>query len=222
MLRILAAIGFLLASIVAIAAAFGIGAETPWGNVFINLGTEIFGILITVALVQWLLDRRRLMERGRELAWGTLHGIERAVWVWQGGPRQPGTDELLGLIGGIRPDDEVAEITRTLLANLGVQWREILDREGAALRTIPGLRGALEELTSLRSISEGGRSVSRRMVAEALESSTRTLARVLGQATQRLPGALVRYRDPSPAAQEARSGDLRLTPILEGERRGPQ
>ncbi len=210
MTRLLVALAFLLASVAALAAAFGLGADTPWGNVLINLGTEIFGILITVALVQWILDRRRLVERAREVAWSTLHGVERAVWVWQGGPRQPSTDELLGLVAAIRPDDELAPVTRTLLSNLGVQCREMLDRERAALRTIPGLPAALEELTSLRVLGDGGSSVSRRMVAEALDSSTRILARALGLPTQRLPGALVRYRDASEEAQEDRSFDLRL------------
>jgi hypothetical protein len=221
--RLLVAFAFLLASLAAIAAAFGIGADTPWGNVLINLGTEIFGILLTVALVQWILDRRRLMERAREVAWSTLHGVERAVWVWQGGPRQPSMDELLGLVAAIRPDDGMAPVTRTLLSNLGVQCREMLDREGGALKTVPGLTEALEELTSLRVLRDGGNTVSRRMVAEALDSSTRALARILGLPSQRLPGALVRYRDAAEEAQETRSFDLRMAPAAgewEGRRGG--
>lgn len=53
--------------------AFQVGVNTPNGTLFVNLGTEIFGILITVALVEWLFERRRLQDRGRELAWSVLH-----------------------------------------------------------------------------------------------------------------------------------------------------
>src|SRR6187455_1582420 len=83
------AVAFLLLSIGSVSSAVFVDANTPAGlvaeQVLINLGTEIFGILVTLAVVDLFLERRRLQERGRELAWASLHAIERVVWVWQGG-----------------------------------------------------------------------------------------------------------------------------------------
>jgi hypothetical protein len=204
LLRALVAIGFLVVSALLIWGAFVAGSESNEGALYINLGTEIFGILITVALVEWLFERRRLQDRAREMAWGIFHSLERAVWVWQGGPRQLGTDALLGLIHGIRKNDPLPDFTRTLFVNLGTQSREALDKEALAIRLIPGMKGALDDLTSLRALTDGDSSVSIRMVAEVLESATVGLAKVLHLSTQPIPAALVRYRDSSERAQEER------------------
>ena len=58
--------------------AFFVGAETPRGNLLINLGTEIVGIVITVAVVEWFFEKRRHNTRGRQLAWEALHALEHA------------------------------------------------------------------------------------------------------------------------------------------------
>lgn len=208
MLRWIVATTFLVVSVTMIWTAFVIGPNTGMGTLLVNMGTEVFGILITVAVVEWFFERRRLQDRARERAWSTLHALERAVWIWQGGPRRLGTEELLGLISGIRENHPIAAASRTLMVNLGTQCRDILDREAQALRSLPGLTPALEDLGSLRSLRDGDSSVSIRMVAEILESAATSLALVLGQSTQRIPAGLIRYRDASESAQMERSSDI--------------
>ncbi len=178
-------------------------------SILINLGTELFGIVVTVAVVDWLFERRRLQDRARELAWSVLHALERVVWVWQGGPRGLKTDEILGLISAVRPDDPLADCTRTLLINLGNRSREVLDKEPKSLGSLPGLTDALEELVSLRSLRDSGSSVSLRMVTEVLDSSTVNIAEVLGLPSQMLPSGLIRYRDAALETQESRYYDIR-------------
>lgn len=209
MIRIVVVGGFFLISVAIVLWAYLVGVNTPTGTLLVNLGTEIFGILITLAVVDWLLERRRLQDRARELAWRVLHGIERAVWLWQGGPRRLESDELLGLISGIGTDDRLQPYTRTQLVNLGTQSREALSREQRAVRTLPGLSEALEDLTSLDSLGEEDSAVSIRMVSEVLQSSVRRLAELLSQPTQRMPSGLLRSRDPSPEAQEERFYSMR-------------
>ena len=204
MIRAAVAATFLIVSTALIWIAFFVGAATPTGTLFINLGTEIFGILVTVAVVEWFFERRRLQDRGRELSWRIYHALERVVWIWQGGPQQVGSEELLGIISGVRSSDPVPRSTRMLLVNLGTQGREALDKEGAAVATLTGLEEALHDLQSLGSLRDGDSAVSVRMVAEILEASATGLARVLGQSTQRLPAGLIRYRDPSIEAQQKR------------------
>ncbi len=208
MIRALVAVAFSIISIGCVLIAFFVvGPTTPTGTLFINLGTEIFGILVTVAVVEWFFERRRLQDRGRELSWRLFHSIERVVWIWQGGPQQPGSEELLGIISGIRSKDPVPRFTRTLLVNLGTQSREALDTEANAVGSLVGLKDALGDMQSLGSLRDGESGVSVRMVAEILESSATGLSRVLGQSTHRLPAGLIRYRDPSVEAQEQRYYD---------------
>lgn len=219
MLRVALVVGFLVLSAGLILAAFLGPSDGLSSSLLINLGTEVFGILVTVAVVEWLFERRRLQDRARQLAWSTLHAMERAVWVWQGGPRRLGTEELLGLIGAISPDDPMPPSTQALLTNLGARAKEVLQRDAGTLRSLPGLREALDDLTSLNSIREGGSPVSLRMVSEVLESSALGLARVLGQPTERMSAGLIRYRDSSLEAQEERYNDSEGHP-LPGRSRG--
>jgi len=187
----------------------------------VNMGTEIFGILITIAVVEWFFDRKRLQDRARELCWGLLHAIERGIWTWQGGPQQVGTEELLGIIAGIQARDVITNTTRTLLVNVGGKAREAMDKEPKVVRTIPGLAEALKDLQSLRSLQDGDSSVSVRMVAEVLESSVTNIAGMLALSTQRLPAALIRYRDASEEKQLERfyaSGQGSMVPEPEDAR----
>ena len=207
MIRATVAAAFLIISACLVWLAFFLGAATPTGTLFINLGTEIFGILVTVAVVEWFFERRRLQDRGRELSWRLFHSLERVVWIWQGGPQQAGSEELLGIISGIRSDDPVPRFTRTLLVNLGTESRAALDKESAAVSSLVGLKNSLEDMQSLGSLRDGESGVSVRMVAEILESSATGLSHVLGQSTQRLPAGLIRYRDPSVEAQQQRYYD---------------
>lgn len=204
MIRALVVSAFLIVALAVLLAARWVGADTSTGNVLINLGTEIFGIVITVAVVEWFFERRRLQDRARDLAWDVLHDTERVVWVWQGGPRRMGTDQLLGLISAIRSEEAMAGQTQALLQSLGERTGRILDREAAAVKSLKGLNDALSDLTSLPGLGEQARQTEVRMVAEILESCTTGIARVLGLPDQRIPSALIRNRDPGEEAQDRR------------------
>lgn len=79
MLRISITILFIALAGCVIAMAFRIGPETPWGGLWLNLGTEIIGIALTVAIVEWLFERRRLQDEATKMAWRVLHLVDQAV-----------------------------------------------------------------------------------------------------------------------------------------------
>lgn len=209
--------GFLLVSIAILVASYLEGTETPAGDLMVNLGAEVMGIVITLAVVDWLLERRRLQDRAREVAWSVLHSVERAVWIWQGGSRRPEPDELLGLVAGIDPDGRLADGTRTLLVNVGAHAREVLNRERRAVRTLSGLEDALNELTGLHSLTDGRSAMEASMAGEMLSAAVEVLVRVTGGPTQPIPAGLVRGRDPTPEAQERRLESARVAAPLAGE-----
>jgi hypothetical protein len=179
-------------------------------DLMMGFATEVFGILVVLAVVDWMLERRRRQERARDLAWAVLHSLERAVWVWQGGPRRTTSDELLGIIRGIETKDELLPFTRSLLAAVGARSVDVLDREASSVRTIPGFAAALQELSSIHSLSNEKAPVSVSLVREVLWTATQGLARVLTLPSQAMLSALIRYRDASPTAQQERYERLRL------------
>ena len=67
MLRWIVTAGFLGTAGLTVWVTFLMGAETPRGNLLINLGTEMVGIVITVAVVEWFFEKRRHNTRGRQL-----------------------------------------------------------------------------------------------------------------------------------------------------------
>jgi len=204
MSRVLLGVLFFLASAGLIILSTFLGLDSDLGEIVVNLGTEIFGILVTIALVDWYLEKRRRQDRARELAWTVLHGIEHFVWVWQGGPRHLGTNELLGIIAGIREQNHLEPFTEGLIMNVGIQSRSLLQKEAPAVGSLPELKSILEDLVSLATLRDLPESTRIRTIAEILEASVAGLAKALGQSTDRMPSGLIWYRDPTPEGQEDR------------------
>ncbi len=204
MLRTIITSGFLLLAVLVLWMAFVVGAETSVGTLLINLGTEIIGIVITVAVVEWFLERRRLHNRGRQLAWDALHATETAVWVWQGGPREMETDELLGILNAVHEEDPLPDFTEGLFLNLGTRCRRLLNNDPNAVTALPGFMDGLEHLARLSAIRDGKRRMPSRKVADIVEEGTKALAKALEQPTERHLASLIRYRNPSLESQEHR------------------
>jgi hypothetical protein len=204
MLRTLVTGSFLILAAIMLGMSFLAGFETPAGTLLMNLGTEVVGIVMTVAIVEWFLERRRLQNRGRQLAWDMLHAVEHTVWVWQGGPREMDSDEVRGVLSAVGNEDPLPDFTEGLLLNIGTRTRRILNHDPEAIDAMPGLMHALEQLGGLSSIRDGRRTLAARTVAEILDDGTTALAKSLGRPTERHPTSLIRYRDPSVESQERR------------------
>jgi len=201
--RIAVPAGFLVIAAGVIWSAF-IVQEPTRQSLLINLGTEIVGIILTVAVVEYFFERRRNLERGRQVAWSALHAVEHAVWVWQGGPRSIESDQLLGILGAVTDDSPLPDFTQNLLLGLGTRAKQALHNEQRALASMPHLTMAYEELSRLDAIREGGRVKPSKRVAEILELATQQLARTLQLSDEPMPARLIRYVDASAEAQELR------------------
>ena len=154
-LRITLIGGFLSVAAVILWVSFIFGVETSTGTLLINLGTEIVGIVITVAVVEWFFERRRLQTRGRQLAWDALHAVEHAVWVWQGGPREMDTDEVRGIL------NSVGGRTRCRTSRKGSSSTSARGPGACSTTTrtrstaVPGFMNGLEHLARLSAIRDG-------------------------------------------------------------------
>jgi hypothetical protein len=183
---------------------FLIGPDTPVGTLLINLGTEFVGIILTVAVVEWFFERRRLQTRGRQLAWDALHAVEHAVWVWQGGPREMDTDEVRGVLNAVGVADPLPDFTEGLLLNIGTRARRLLNNDPDAVTAVSGFMNGLEQLARLSAIRDGKAPMAPRKVADILDEGTKELAKALNKPTERHLASLIRFRDPSVENQERR------------------
>jgi len=202
--RLIVVVGSLGVSALLMWMAFALGTQTDWGQLLINLSSEIVGVVITVAIVEAFLERRRLVERARRLAWDAVHAVESGVWVWQGGPRDLETDELLGILHAVDEGDFLADHTESMFLNIGTRSRRQLTNDLDAIERLPGLMNGLEQLARLSGLRDGRTLMSPRKVADILEEGTVELARALGQPTDPYLAGLIQYRDPSRQSQERR------------------
>jgi len=201
--RVVIPAGFLVIAGVVLWSAFMVEEPTRQ-SLLINLGTEIIGIILTVAVVEYFFERRKNLERGRQVAWSALHAVEHAVWVWQGGPRSIETDQLLGILGAVTDEDPLPDFTQNLLLGIGTRAKQALHNEDRALDSLPHLMLGYEELSRLNAIREGGRVKPSKRVAEILHLATLELARALRLSDEPMPARLIRYVDASEDAQELR------------------
>lgn len=204
MLRALVTAGFLAVAATVLWLSFVMGVETSAGTLFINLGTEIVGIVITVAVVEWFFERRRLQTRGRQLAWDALHAVEHAVWVWQGGPREMDTDEVRGVLNAVGEGDPLPDFTEGLFLNIGTRSRRLLNNDPDAVAAVPGFMNGLEHLARLSAVRDGDAPMPSRKVGDILDQGTSELAKALGKPVERHLASLIRFRDPSVESQERR------------------
>lgn len=211
MLRALVTGGFLVLAVGILSISFLFGVDTSMGTLLINLGTEIIGIVMTVAIVEWFFERRRLQNRGRQLAWDSLHALEHAVWVWQGGPREMDTDEVLGVLNAVGSNDAIPDFTEGLFLNIGTRSRRLLNNDPQAVQAMPGFMDGLEHLARLSAMRDGKDPMPARKVADILDQGTSSLAKALGKPTEMHLSSLIRFRDPSLESQERRHFGGRAT-----------
>ena len=201
--RVAVALGFATAGALLVLAPRFLGWAWSGGGTLVDLGSEFLGLALTVSILDWFFEQRRLGSDGRRLAWEIFHDVERTVWVWQGGPLRLETDELLGLLKGVSVNDQFAPCTEGRLLRLGIRSRELLKGERHALSAIPGLSRALGELGGLARIGEGRRP-SAEAVRDALLTSASTLAEILDLSAPFVPARLIRDRSADLPAQERR------------------
>jgi hypothetical protein len=197
------ALGFVLAGLALVAAPRFLGWEWSQGSALVDLGSELLGLALTVSILDWFFEQRRVRAEGRRLAWEVFHDLERATWVWQGGPLRLETDELLGLLQAASATDDIAPCTEGLLLGLGIRSRELLQGERRPVASVPGLDEALTELAGLARIGDR-KQTSSESVRNSLLAAARHLAAILDLSAPHMPARLIRNRSAEIAEQERR------------------
>ena len=183
-----------------------------------NLGAEILGLAFTVAIIDWLLERKRLNEQAQHLAWRMLHDVDHAFWVWQGGRREFHLDELMSLLEIASKDDPLPKFTEELFINLGIRSSDNLRPQPRLMAHDRRLKAALKSLAGLAQIREARTIVNTAYIIDGLRSAVTNLAEMTGQTPHQGEFAAARsFRDPSIEAQTRRyKGSLHESIMRQG------
>jgi len=205
MYRVYLTLGLVVLAALLVVTTYLLGTSESWTGLTLNLGSEIFGLALTVAIVDWLIERNKLREEAQRIAWATLHEIDHAVWVWQGGRREFHLNELASVLSMVEEDDPIPPFTQNLLANLGVQASGTLRLQAKVLKVHKPLKRALTYLSGLGQIRELSTMMPPSFVVDAIQRAIAELATVTGQDVQASAfGVAKGLRDPSVQAQESR------------------
>ena len=148
----IAAICVLFATLI-IFAGFRIGAESPWGNIAFNLGTEIIGIGFTIAIIDALFERRKSRENAARFSRLLLSEIGKFVKDWLGDEHDLSIDEMLAFL---RDTSKVSERTYsvTKLRRIGKVASSVLELGDALYKSNSSLKVALESLSAFATIGD--------------------------------------------------------------------
>lgn len=144
----------LFASALVLYAAWRLGFNNSAGALLLNLGTEIIGITLTVAIVDALLTRRAEHEEAQRIATNVLHEIDHAVWVWKGGSRGFDLTELKALLDQISDDDPLPSFTQNLIMALASKSANTLRQRSSMMKKEASLKNALAYLSPLEKVRD--------------------------------------------------------------------
>ncbi|MEM0983924.1 MAG: hypothetical protein AAGI17_08240 [Planctomycetota bacterium] len=209
--RFLLAILFAVIAFALIAAAIivRVVGEGSWQEETIgllgNLGAELVGIAVTVAVIDWMMERRRLNEQVQQMAWRMLHDVDHAFWVWQGGRREFHLDELIALLAVAGESDPLPPFTEELFVNLGIRASDTLRLQPRLMEHDKRLNRAMKSLAGLAQIKEAKHVATSDYIIEGLKNAAANLAELTGQRPHAGEFTAAKsFRDPSQEAQRRR------------------
>lgn len=204
-MRMLLGVIFLVIAGGIIGIALSGDSEMGSTDLLLNLGTEIIGIVITVAIVEHFLEKRQSEASARRIAWEALHAIDHAVWVWQGGAREFDVDELMCLLSLARSDDPIPRFTQNLFLRIGGRADNTLRTRPNEMRALSSLSVGLKHLRPLSAMRDTDELLPTEVIIEILRTSTIELAKAVGTPfSNTIPEGSLTRRSTTISAQEWR------------------
>lgn len=182
-------------------------------DLLLNLGTELIGIVVTIWVVDRLLERRKLRDDARRIAREARHELDHHVWVWQGGARDFHLSELLSLNENVHDDDPLPSFTQYLFLLLGSRASNTLRTRTDVVAVSRDLKAGLDELANLAAMRDNDAHLPPVRIARHLSTAVRPLARA-AELTIPAPTTLAppEYRRTSMKQQEWRHYGTSIEP----------
>ncbi|NOZ47041.1 MAG: hypothetical protein GXO79_09700 [Chlorobi bacterium] len=178
-LRLIISIVFLLLSFFLIRYSFHADENLTLSDIYMNLGSEIIGIVLTVVIVDWLFERKRTKEETRKIALSGLNKINYAVWVWQGCPRDANINTVYYFLSITNNEDLLTVFTQNIMIQLAHSSEETLTLNNESVNSNKFLKNALVELSTLSKIRETDDILPPVVIAQKLQNATLSFMKVL-------------------------------------------
>ncbi|NLS11973.1 hypothetical protein HGP28_03590 [Vibrio sp. SM6] len=202
-MRLLIAGCFLLFAGIAIGISLSNGSTSD--DFLLNLGTEIVGIVLTVAVVDFLFERRKNKESAKAIAWEIMHELDHAIWVWQGGAREFDIDEMAGLLSLSEPTDPLPQFTQNLFLRIGSRADNTFRTKREVINISSSLSQSLNVLKPLSKMRDGTAVISAEQITKISSDALEHLADVVGvKYRPDLNDELAKHRDTQILSQEWR------------------
>jgi hypothetical protein len=152
--------------------AYNTNADLTGADFLLNLATEIVGIVITVLIIDWLIERKNNAEKALKISWDVLHEIDHAIWVWQGGGREFDVYEMKNLINKIDKEDPLPRFMQNLLLRIGSASSNTLRKSGDIVSRNKKLEKGLNELKKLSEMRDNSDAMPKDSIREILNEGT--------------------------------------------------
>ena len=177
------AVGTALVSSIIIISAFRVQSQNT-SALLLNLGTELIGIGVTVLVIDWILEKRRLQDSARKVASVVLRELDHHVWVWQGGAREFDYVELRWLLEHVQDDDPLPPFTQNLFLRSGSNAAAMLDHLSDVASVNDALMNGLQQLARLSAMRDRSEPMTPREIAQHLSRAVEYLAEAAGLAKE--------------------------------------
>jgi hypothetical protein len=145
-------------------------------DLFLNLATEFLGIVVTLVLIDFILERRTQAQEARKTATRALNDVDHAIWVWLGGLRAFELQETVELLEKVDDSAILAPFTQNLFLQLGTTASYTLKLETAQLQRNKYLRESLERLSDLMAVRDQNSQLSPEVLSSLLKEVVKNLA----------------------------------------------
>ena len=173
-------------------------------DIELNLATELLGIVVTVAVIEFFFERSRQRETINKMSFRALDELDHAVWVWLGGSRALDCQELLSLLDRVTDDDPLPEFTQNLFLRIGSRADHSLVVDSDKVGASASLQRALSQLGKLCAMRDGPSAMTPSQIASLSRSATTELMATLGWPQPQSPIGSSTLKESSERAQRWR------------------
>lgn len=147
------------AAIILLKWVYDSSTNLPKEDIYLNLSTELIGILITTILIDWLLERKKNKEETTKIAWNCLNKLRYASWIWLGSSRDQNIKQMQNYLKLVNNDDEIAPTTQNLLIQIAITAEETLILSREITKKSIDLKKGLKQLVELKKLRDEDKSL---------------------------------------------------------------
>jgi hypothetical protein len=177
--RLILTLTFLFLSLLLVGYALKADSSMSINDFFLNLGTEIIGIVLTVAIVDWLFDRKRKIDEVKKISWRALHLIDHAIWVWKGGSKEFDINELCVLIDDINENDDLPSFTQNMLIQIASKSENEILSNSEIISSNTYLKKAMVSLKEISQIRDDTKVMSNEQIKIILMAAIQNFKNIL-------------------------------------------